>query len=525
VSQTDIHGVIQYASPSCKTLLGYELGELIGTSIFGYIHPDSLEEVKSAVETAFTEMTPGRMEVQFKHADGHYIWLEIAGSIFFNEKRLIKGAVFGSRDISERKNAERQIKRQYYVLDGINRIFRESLTSETEKEVSEVGLNVAEQLTGSKMSFIAEINGDRSLNGIAVSFSALKLYNASPSEIPKLITHMKISKYIKRGIKEEKSQIVNYSDFDPDKKGLPEGHPQINSFLCVPLKQGDKLIGLIALANKDGNYTFEDVENIESLSIAIVEALIGFKSKNKLKKYKNRLEETIGDLKRSNEELQRFAYVASHDLQEPLRTIASFTQLLERRYKGKLDGSADEFIDYIVEAALRMKEQIKGLLEYSRISTNENEFKNVNSEFILNQAIDNLQFAIKENNAEITYESMPVVMCDAGQLQRVFQNLISNAIKFKKEDVHPKIHISIKKDNKNQEYVFSVLDNGIGIEKQYMGRIFVIFQRLHTIDEYHGTGIGLSIVKRIIERHGGRIWVESKFGTGSAFYFTIPYSK
>ena len=525
VSQTDIHGVIQYASPSCKTLLGYELEELIGTSIFDYIPPDSLGEVKSAVKTAFTEMTPGRMEVQFKHADGHYIWLEIAGSIFFNEKRLIKGAVFGSRDISERKNAEMQIKRQYYVLDGINRIFRESLTSETEKEVSEVGLNVAEQLTGSKMSFIAEINDDRSLNGIAVSFSALKLYNASPSEIPKLITHMKISKYIRRVIKEEKSQIVNYSDFDPDKKGLPEGHPQINSFLCVPLKQGDKLIGLIALANKDGNYTFEDVENIESLSIAIVEAVIGFKSKNKLKKYKNRLEETIGDLKRSNEELQRFAYVASHDLQEPLRTIASFTQLLERRYKGKLDGNADEFINYIVEAALRMKEQIKGLLEYSRISTNENEFKNVNSEFILNQAIDNLQFAIKENNAEITYESMPVVMCDAGQLQRVFQNLISNAIKFKKEDVPPKIHISIKKDNENQEYVFSVLDNGIGIEKQYMGRIFVIFQRLHTIDEYHGTGIGLSIVKRIIERHGGRIWVESKFGTGSAFYFTIPYSK
>jgi len=249
---------------------------------------------------------------------------------------------------------------------------------------------------------------------------------------------------------------------------------------------------------------------------------MGFRSKNKLKKYKNRLEETIGDLKRSNEELQRFAYVASHDLQEPLRTVASFTQLLERRYKGKFDADADEFIDYIVEAALRMKEQIKGLLEYSRISTNVNEFRRVNSEIILNQAIDNLQFAIKENNAEVTYDSLPFVMCDAGQLQRTFQNVISNAIKFKKENVSPKIHISAKIDDKNREYVFYVSDNGIGIEEQYMERIFIIFQRLHTMDEYHGTGIGLSIVKRIIERHGGRIWVESEFGEGSTFCFTLP---
>ncbi len=234
------------------------------------------------------------------------------------------------------------------------------------------------------------------------------------------------------------------------------------------------------------------------------------------------VEETISDLKRSNEELQRFAYVASHDLQEPLRTIASFTQLLERRYKGKFDEDADEFMDYIVEAALRMKEQIKGLLEYSRIATKENEFKPVDSKLILDQAIDNLQFAIKENGAKITRNSMPVIMCDAGQLQRIFQNLISNAIKFKKEGEPPKIHISSKEDYESKEYVFSIRDNGIGIEKQYMERIFVIFQRLHTRDEYQGTGIGLSIVKRIIERHGGRIWVESELGKGSVFYFSIP---
>ena len=241
------------------------------------------------------------------------------------------------------------------------------------------------------------------------------------------------------------------------------------------------------------------------------------------KKAEKQLKETVEELKRSNEELQRFAYVASHDLQEPLRTIASFTQLLERRYKGRFDSDADEFMDYIVEAAIRMKNLIGGLLEYSRISTKMGEFQPIEIGLILNQTIDNLQYAIKENNAKIRYDKMPVVMGNEVRLQRVFQNLISNAIKFKKEESDPEIHISAVKDENNMEYIFSVQDNGIGIEKQYLNRIFVIFQRLHTPDEYSGTGIGLSIVKRIIELHGGHIWVESEFGVGSTFYFTIPY--
>ncbi len=523
VSQTDINGVLQYVSPSHNHILGYKSEDLLGKTIFDFVHPHDLKIVKTAYNTATDTMRNGRVEVRFRHADGHYIWLEIIGNLLFDEENCIKGAVFGARDVDERKKAVNQIKKQYSVLNGINRIFRGVLTSETENEVAKVSLNVAEKLTGSKIGFIAEINNEGQLDDIAVSSSALKLYKAPYSQISKLVAHMKIESYLGRAIREKKSQIVNDPDSDPDKKGLPEGHPVINSFLGVPLKQGDKIVGLIALANKEGGYISEDVETIESLSIAILEALISFKSKNKLKKYKNRLEETIGDLKRSNDELQRFAYVASHDLQEPLRTIASFTQLLERRYKGQLDNDADEFMDYIVEAALRMKEQIKGLLEYSRIAMEENEFKPVDSGLILGNAVDNLQFAINENNAEVTCGSMPVIMCDAGQLQRIFQNLISNAIKFKKEDKKPKIHISAKKDEENMEYVFTVQDNGIGIEKQYMERIFVIFQRLHTRDEYNGTGIGLSIVKRIIERHGGRIWVESELGVGSNFYFTIPY--
>ncbi|MGB9979678.1 sensor histidine kinase, partial [Methanobacterium sp.] len=241
-----------------------------------------------------------------------------------------------------------------------------------------------------------------------------------------------------------------------------------------------------------------------------------------LKETINELKETLKELERSNKELEQFAYVSSHDLQEPLRTIASFTQLLERRYKGKLDSDADEFMDYIVEAAVRMKEQIEGLLEYSRVATKGEKFKPVNMNEIINQTIKSLNISIKETNTNIKVDELPNVMGDGNQLQRVFQNLISNAIKFRKHKKPLKLRIYANKDIYNKEYVFGVQDNGIGIEEQYRGRIFTIFQRLHTRDVYKGTGIGLSIVKRIIERHGGRVWVESEFDDGSTFYFTLP---
>ena len=238
------------------------------------------------------------------------------------------------------------------------------------------------------------------------------------------------------------------------------------------------------------------------------------------KRYEEELEKLVKDLKCSNEELERFAYVASHDLQEPLRTVASFTQLLERRYRGKFDDDADEFMDYIVDASFRMKNQIEGLLEYSRVKTDQSGFQPVNLDLILNQVIENLRSLIKENEAVINHNTLPTVMGDYDQLRRVFQNLVGNAIKFRKQDISPIIDISVH-ENK-EEYMFSIADNGIGIEEQYMERIFVIFQRLHTIESYKGTGIGLSVVKRIVERHGGRIWVESEPDIGSTFYFTLP---
>lgn len=234
------------------------------------------------------------------------------------------------------------------------------------------------------------------------------------------------------------------------------------------------------------------------------------------------LDTLIDKLKSSNEELQQFDYVSSHDLQEPLRTIASFTQLLERRYKGKLDSDADEFINYVVDAAKRMQQLIIDLLQYSRVTAKEKKFEPVNIEKVLDNVIINLKILIEENNAEITYNRLPTVMADPGQMILLFQNLIGNAIKFKKENERPITYISAQNSEKSNEYIFSIADNGIGIESQYAERIFVIFQRLHAMDKYKGTGIGLSVAKRIVERHGGHIWVESELGKGSTFYFTLP---
>ncbi len=233
----------------------------------------------------------------------------------------------------------------------------------------------------------------------------------------------------------------------------------------------------------------------------------------------NELEITMDELKRSNEELERFAYVSSHDLQEPLRMVTLYSQLLERRYKDSLDSDADDFIEYIVENAKRMKYLIDDLLEYSRVTSQAKEFENIDLEKVLESVLSNLSILIVENNVNVTHDSLPTVFADKNQMMQVFQNLITNAIKFRGEEP-PKIDISAQKSEK--EWIFAVKDNGIGINPKHQKQIFEVFKRLHTRDEYPGTGIGLSIAQKILERHGGRIWVESEPGKGSTFYFTIP---
>ncbi len=231
------------------------------------------------------------------------------------------------------------------------------------------------------------------------------------------------------------------------------------------------------------------------------------------------LQESLEDLKRSNAELEQYAYIASHDLQEPLRMVSSFTQLLERRYKGKLDKDGEDFINFAVDGANRMQRLINDLLDYSRLTTRGKKFERVDVGSIVGQVFTNLQQRIEESHAIITQDDLPIIEADESQMVQLFQNLIQNALKFRK-NTPPRVHISVNKGE--AYYVFAVSDNGMGIDSQYADRIFQVFQRLNPSRDYPGTGIGLAICKRIVERHRGKIWFESEVGSGSKFFFTIP---
>ncbi|WP_347274031.1 PAS domain S-box protein [Candidatus Kuenenia sp.] len=232
-----------------------------------------------------------------------------------------------------------------------------------------------------------------------------------------------------------------------------------------------------------------------------------------------KLMHSMEELSRSNAELQQFAYVASHDLQEPLRMITSYTKLLERRYKDKLDSNANEYIAFAVDGAMRMQQLINDLLAYSRVTSRTRNFEPVDCTEVFNRVAKNLKIALEESGAAITHDHLPVVMADPSQLTQLFQNLIGNALKFRGE-APPHVHISAEK--KESEWIFAVSDNGIGIDPQYYDRIFIVFQRLHGKEDYPGSGIGLSICKKIVERHSGRIWLKSEQGKGATFYFSLP---
>jgi len=243
-----------------------------------------------------------------------------------------------------------------------------------------------------------------------------------------------------------------------------------------------------------------------------------FKDITARKQADEKIMRVLADLQRSNKELEQFAYVASHDLQEPLRMVSSYTQLLAERYQDKLDDKANLFIHYAVDGAVRMQQLINDLLAFSRIGTKGKSMEPVDAGAVLREAIQNLKMNIEETKTTITNDKLPEVRADASQLVQLFQNLIGNAIKFRGE-VSPHIHMDAK--DEGIEWLFSVRDNGIGIDPQFADKVFVIFQRLHTREEYPGSGIGLAICKKIVERHGGRIWFESEPDKGATFYFTI----
>ena len=466
----DLNGTILSWNKGAQKMYGYSAREMVGKPIFDLASASEREKISRLTEEVKNGRKVAHYEAQRTKKDGTNIDILVTLSPIKNVNGEITGISSIIRDITERKKAERALAE------------------------SEEKLNTT--IESSPDSIIAS---DLNLNIISCNQATVDMYGASSDDELVGLNAMEL-------IDPKDRQIL----LEATKTALLEKRSvtlELNS-ITIDTKK-------VFPVEISGN-SIRDAEGNPIGFVAITKDITERKNAEKER------ETLIGELKRSNEELQQFAYIASHDLQEPLRTISSFTQLLSRRYKGQLDKDADEFIEFIVDGTNRMQAMIKDLLQYSRVQTRGEEFKPTDVQNALNQALFNLKVTIEENNAEITHDKLPTVTADEKQLVQLFQNLIANAIKFKKPDKPPKIHISSRKDDENMEYILGVSDNGIGMEQQYAGRIFELFQRLHTRDEYKGTGIGLAVAKKIVERHGGRIWVESELGKGSTFYFTLP---
>ncbi|HBA82812.1 MAG TPA: hypothetical protein DCZ95_01840 [Verrucomicrobia bacterium] len=300
------------------------------------------------------------------------------------------------------------------------------------------------------------------------------------------------------------------------------------SSLVLPLLAGGKAFGAISIYSREPDPFLEDeVKLLSELAGDLAYGIDAIRLRIAHVRAEQALRRTAEELARSNQELEQFAYVASHDLKEPLRMVTGFMSLLKSRCQGQLDDKADEYISFATEAATRMQELIDALLSYSRVGRG-NATESVAAAQAVERALGNLQIQREESGAAITMDSLPTVQVNAVELTQVFQNLIGNALKFRRPDAAPRVHIGVREIGGEQacaprsSWLFTVQDNGIGIDPTFANRIFMIFQRLHTRDEFPGNGVGLAICKKIVERHGGKIWVESEPGKGAAFCFTLP---
>ncbi|MDZ8240444.1 MAG: GAF domain-containing protein [Nostoc sp. ChiQUE01a] len=554
-----------FFSTRWKEMLGYEDHEVCNCwdEWTKRIHPDEQDWVLQAFQDHFAKKTPFYVcEYRVQCQDGSYKWILDRGQALWDALGNVVRMVGSYTDITDRKGTEEELKRQNLrsqLFSEITFKIRESLQID---EILQTTVIEVQKVLQADRVLIFRLEPDGS--GTVVQEAVLPGW---PVILGKnIIDPCFKEEYIERYRQGRISAIedIETAYIQPCHREFLEQFA-VTANLVVPILVREGIWGLLlahqcAAPRKWNNF---ETELLQQLANQIGIAL----SQGQLLEQQTRQSQ---ELARSNAELEQFAYVASHDLQEPLRMVTSYLQLLERRYRNQLDTNADEFINYAVDGARRMQTLINDLLNYSRVSTRGQPFKRVDCNAVLKQAIANLQLAIADSKAVITYDSLPEVMADATQLTQVFQNLIANAVKFC-QNQQPEIHIGVGRGSEEadtgtrgqgdtekeethigrhgdteklltasprllipasssspplptaaNEYIFWVQDNGIGLEPQYAERIFIIFQRLHTRDKYPGTGIGLAICKKIIERHGGRIWVESKPSQGSTFYFTIP---
>ena len=495
--------------------LGIEPDEAKGKTDFNFFPKELAEKYRAddrrIVETGAME----ELEEKYIH-EGREVWVHTVKTPVKDENGRITGVLGIFWDISDRRQAQEELTKSQRELSIRNRIAEIFLAvSDDEVRYNDVLLLILE-VTESRYGIFGYIDED----GAFVCPSMTKdIWDKCKMPDKEIVFPRETwgDSIWARSIREKETLYSN------EPFNVPEGHISINRALMVPIIHDGEVIGLIELANKNTDYGEKDIKRVEAIADYMAPILNVKLQRDRHERARKRAEDelnqTLVELKRSNKELEQFAYVASHDLQEPLRMVSSYVQLLERRYKEKLDDDAKDFIGFAVDGADRMKQLVDDLLVFSRVGTMGKELTPVDSTKIAKDAVANLKAAIDEAGAKVTVETLPPVMADETQFVQLFQNLVANALKFRGKQA-PEIRISA--EIKGGDCEFCVSDNGIGIEPKFSDRIFVIFQRLHGRTEYKGTGIGLAVSKKIVERHGGKIWVESEPGKGSTFFFTIP---
>jgi PAS domain S-box-containing protein len=454
-------GKITDVNTSTEIVTGYSRKGLIGTDFSDYFTEP--EKARKGYQQVFQEGLVRDYPLEIRNKNGHTMPVLYNASVYRDESGKVIGIFAAARDITERKKAEEALR--------LSNIYNRSL----------IETSLDPHVTIGPDGKITDVNRATEL---VTGYSRNELIG------------------------------TDFSGYFTEPEKAREGYKQV-------FREGLVLDYELEIHHRDGDVTpvLYNASIYRNESGEVIGIFAAARDITERKKAERLLNSKLEELARSNAELEQFAYISSHDLQEPLRMIASYLQLLQRKYQGRLDEKADKYIYFAVDGASRMQNLINDLLEFSRVTTKAREFEPTDCKSLLDQVVSDLEVSIKENEARISYGTLPVVMADSMQLAQVFQNLISNAIKFRSEKV-PEIKISAEK--KEDEWLFSIQDNGIGIDPRFSERIFEVFKRLHKKEEYPGTGIGLSICKKIVERHGGNICVESESGKGSIFYFNLP---
>jgi len=497
-------GTISDVNAATVDVTGFSREELIGTDFSKYFTEPS--KARAGYKKVFRDGFVTDYELQIRHRNGRITPVLYNASVFRDDAGNIAGVFAAARDITERKKAEEIIRR----AGAYNRSLLEA-----------------------SLDPLVTINPDGTISD--VNQATIKVTGFDREDL----IGTDFSKYFTEPDKAKAGYETVFRDGSVTDYGLEirHRHGRITPVLYNATVYKDdhgNVTGVFAAARditerkraEDALMrAYNELEDrVRERTIKLQEANDSLEKEiTERKATAEELRKKSEELARSNLELQQFAYVASHDLQEPLRAISGFTELLEKRYKGQLDDRADKYINFIIDGTKQMNQVIHDLLAYSRVQTKAHEFEFIDMNKSLKRALLNLHVSIQEKNAVIKTDTLPGIYADGIQITQLFQNLIGNALKFQKPGVTPEISVSVHKSG--DYWAFSVTDNGIGIDPQYSERIFRIFQRLHAKGEYEGTGIGLAICKRIVERHGGEIAVRSEPGKGSIFSFTLPIGK